>query len=55
MIQIPFTMNIDGKREMEICSWIGDHAHEVKLSRLAQYIVFEDEGLALVFKIMFGL
>jgi hypothetical protein len=48
-------MNIGGEKEMEICAWIGDHAFDAKLSQLAQYVEFEDEELALIFRIIFGL
>jgi hypothetical protein len=52
MITVPFPVDISGKREKEISAWVGQHARFGPTSLL---IEFDDEELALYFRLKFGL
>ena len=52
MIEVYFSPDITGKLEKEICAWIREHA---EFGDTAFTIKFDDEELALYFKLKFGL
>jgi len=52
MITVPFPVNISGELEKQICAWVGEHA---RFGATTFIIEFDDEELATIFKLKFGL
>ena len=52
MIKVPFPMDVSGALEKEICKWVLENA---MLGVTGDHILFEDEELAIYFRLRFGL
>jgi len=52
MIKVKFPMDVSGALEKEICAWVKEHA---QLGDPADHILFEDEELAIYFRLRFGI
>jgi hypothetical protein len=52
MITVPFPVSISGELEKQICVWVKEHA---RFGYTSFIIEFDDEELATVFKLRFGI
>lgn len=55
MIRVPFPIGIGGDLEDAVCIWVGETCGAAILGEHADVVEFEDEELALLFRLKFGL
>ena len=55
MTTVFFPYYLNGELETEICNWVGENTTVARLSDDAKTIEFEDEELAIYFRLKFGI